>query len=47
MLSRTLLGLKIFWNRMLEIEVRYTSVPMWSPWRDFTFKRDEDLQSSR
>ena len=47
MLSRTLLRLKKFWNRMLEIEVRYTSVPMWSPWRDFTFMRDEDPQSSR
>jgi len=47
MLTRALLRLKEFWNRMLVIEVRYTSVPMWSPWRDFGFMRDEDLPSSR
>lgn len=47
MLNRALLRMKEFWNRMLEIEVRYTSVPIWSPWRDFGFMRDKDLQSSR
>lgn len=35
------------WNRVLEIEVRYTSVPVWNPWRDFTFRSGKDLQSSR
>jgi hypothetical protein len=47
MFSRALLRLKEFWNRMLEIEVRYTSVPLWSPWRDFTFTNEDNLRSSR
>ena len=47
MFSRAFLWLTEFWSRALEIDVRYTSVPLWSPWRDFSFHRSEDLQSSR
>jgi hypothetical protein len=47
MLIRALLSLKKFWTRALEIEVRYTSVPVWNPWRDYTITSSEDLQSSR
>jgi hypothetical protein len=47
MFARAWLRLKDFWRRALEIDVRYTSIPLWSPWRDFTFHRDEDLPSSR
>jgi hypothetical protein len=50
MFARALLRLTKFWNwalEILEINVRYTSVPLWSPWRDFTFHRDEGLPSSR
>jgi hypothetical protein len=47
MLFRVMRTLKQFWTRVLEIEVRYTSVPIWSPWRDFTFKNEEKLEASR
>jgi hypothetical protein len=47
MLVRALRMLKQFWTLLMEVEVRYTSVPLWSPWRDFTFHNEEDFRSSR
>jgi hypothetical protein len=46
MLIRALRTLKRIWTLLLEADVRYTSVPVWSPWRDF-FKSEENLESSR
>jgi hypothetical protein len=47
MLIRALRKLKQIWTLLLETDVRYTSVPIWSPWRDFTFNSEEKLESSR
>jgi hypothetical protein len=52
MLTRALLTLRRLWRLALEIDVRYTSAPMWSPWRDFNpsrfgFNDEKDLESSR
>jgi hypothetical protein len=47
MLIRAWQTLQRFWTLLLEMDVRYTSVPIWSPWQDFTFKNEEILESSR
>jgi hypothetical protein len=41
-----LLKLKRFWMLALEMDVRYTSVPVWTPWRDFTFSSNRDSEFS-
>jgi hypothetical protein len=47
MFAHALRILREFWNRALEVEVRYTSVPVWTPWRDFMFTNNEESQSLR
>jgi len=37
MLMRILQRVKAFLRRMLEVDIRYTSVPVWKPWRDYSF----------
>lgn len=52
MFVTVLLKLKQLWRSALEVDVRYTSAPIWSPWRDFNpsrfvFNDEKNLESSR